>query len=603
MAIASRLARLMGGAIEVNSTPGRGSTFSFRIPVTWATTPTANTNRCGAQEDICDSATPSVMIEDPGTPSVAGGGEQRGERQLSVASFGSSITSSSLIEMSAAPSTVDLSSDSRSSGESPDHPNNQRQKRSLDSLGGPQATTNDIHNSSSSINGAPPTAALPPLPPRPAPPASADFRMSSFFAAATTCTSQPSSPSRNEGNAKLSQEPLQEAENSLQSGGQSSSGDILARRQVVIDVQHYPTGAQLADSCVLVGMSVAVSDVSKADVCVTTPARALTMLRNGWKGRPMVVIGSREEIPIGVQPAVVVVSVPVQHERFLGAMRKALAPCIAALEAPLHPDPTLLNAAAQPHRAAAALLALGGGLCRHSLDNSAFDRRQIFPLSSAALRQRDGGERQGWCPQLESVRSESPTSPHKSSSTHPESELAPRKSSDSAAPLLANNSSNNSAITNSTAAAVASGASVDPHDAAKEAFRILVAEDNPINVRVVLRVLSHVLPNVPVDVVGNGVEVLAATAKTQYDLLLLDIHMPEMDGLEAARLLRERDPEERRPTIVALSADTLLALQGRCAAVGISDFVSKPFRVEDVERVVAIAMEKKVEAGKKTLVR
>lgn len=583
LAIASRLARLMGGGIEVDSTPGRGSTFSFRIPLSWSTTP-SNTR---VASNTCTSELPPV-IDDPDTPSVAS--HVRGQHQLSVASFGSSVTSSSLIEMSAAPSTVDLSTDSRSSGESPEHPNAQPQKRSLDSLGGVQGNVNNdsTHNNT---NGVPHTASLPPLPPRPAPPASADFRMSSFFAAATTCSSQPTSPPSNGGGTNSSREPLQEAENSGQSVGQGhASGDILAGRIVKIDVQHYPTAAQLADSCVLAGMGVAVSDDSKADVCVTTAARALTVLRNGWKGRPVVVIGSRDEIPLGVQPAVVVVSVPVQHERFLNGLRKALAPSIAALEAPLHPDPALLNAVLQPHRAAAALLAAGGGLCRHSLDNSAFDRRQqILPLSSAALRQRDG-ERQGWCPQLDSVRSESPTSPHKSSCTPPESEFAPSEQAGAAADSINGN-------TGTTPAGAT--AAIDAHDAAEENFRILVAEDNPINVRVVLRVLNHVLPNVHVDVVGNGLEVLAATADSKYDLLLLDIHMPEMDGLEAARLLRERDPEERRPTIVALSADTLLALQGRCAAVGISDFVSKPFRVEDVERVVALAMEKKVEAGKR----
>ena len=586
MAIASRLARLMGGAIAVTSAPGHGSTFAFSIPLTWVPIGSTTSNEpeaeCSEDAAACDSATPSDN-DDPGTPSVASRAEG-GVRQMSVASFGSSVTSASSREISAAPSTIDLSTSAdsrRSSGESPDHPNANRKRTSWESLGGgPRGNLN--------INGCVASASLPPLPPRPAPPA---FRMSSFFASSAASSSQPSSPSRN--GSKISRGPLQDADNNAPNAPQAPSVDILAGRSAMIDVPHYPTAAQLTDSCLLAGMAVATGsdDESKADVCITTPARALSVLRNGWKGRPVVVVGSRDEIPLGILPAIVLVSTPVQHERFLDGMRKALAPCIAILEAPLHPDPALLTAIAQSNRAAAAAVVFAGGLCRHSLDNSALDRRHIYSLTSAALRQRDGGERQGWVPHLDCVRSESPISARRSNSLE-RSEL----------PEIdpAMNTNNPSSTSNSVAAVVASNEVVTDANAAKENFRILVAEDNPINVRVVLRVLSHVLPNTKVDVVGNGLEVLAATAKKRYDLLLLDIHMPEMDGLEAARLLRERDPEEIRPTIVALSADTLLALQGRCAAVGITDFVSKPFRVEDVERVIALAMEKKVEAGKKS---
>jgi CheY-like chemotaxis protein len=116
-----------------------------------------------------------------------------------------------------------------------------------------------------------------------------------------------------------------------------------------------------------------------------------------------------------------------------------------------------------------------------------------------------------------------------------------------------------------------------------------VAEDNPINVRVVLRTLDHVLPGAQVDVAANGLEVLAAVRRRRYALVLMDVHMPEMDGLEAAARLQELPPEER-PVIVALSADTLQALPERCRAAGMADFVSKPFRIEDVRRVVGLIM-------------
>jgi len=61
-----------------------------------------------------------------------------------------------------------------------------------------------------------------------------------------------------------------------------------------------------------------------------------------------------------------------------------------------------------------------------------------------------------------------------------------------------------------------------------------------------------------------------------------------MDGLEAAKLLRDSLPPAERPVIVALSADTLQTLPERCLSVGMKDFVGKPFRVEDVERVIAL---------------
>ncbi|KAL4533956.1 hypothetical protein Ndes2437B_g03265 [Nannochloris sp. 'desiccata'] len=353
----------------------------------------------------------------------------------------------------------------------------------------------------------------------------------------------------------------------------------LSGRKIFIDVSHAPTAAQIVDSCRLAGMLVVTttpappspscplplsSDVdglsmstatgdskdadgsSDAEICITTPVRALHVLRNGWKGRPVVVIGSREEVPLVLQPAVVMVSSPIQHSRLLGSLRKALAPCIAALETPLHCDPSVLLQHAGGAGANGAAVVRGPG--RHSLDNSAFDRRHILPLSSAALRQRDGNQQNvaaalpatgGWVPQLSSVRSDSPTK------------------------------------------------------GGQKPFTILVAEDNLINVRVVLRVLHHVLPAAEVDVVNNGLEVLQAAAEKRYDLLLLDIHMPEMDGLEAAEKLHQTLPGDQVPTIVALSADTMESVRQRCAAVGIIDFVSKPFRIEDVERVVAMAKERK----------
>ena len=118
-------------------------------------------------------------------------------------------------------------------------------------------------------------------------------------------------------------------------------------------------------------------------------------------------------------------------------------------------------------------------------------------------------------------------------------------------------------------------------------MRILIAEDNKINQMVARKVLWHVLPDCAIDVVENGEEVLLAVANNpKYDLILMDIHMPKMDGLEAARRVRAMCSPSLSPRIVALSADTLKSVHQQCRAVGIDEFISKPFRVNDMRRIL-----------------
>ncbi|KAG1674483.1 hypothetical protein FOA52_003088 [Chlamydomonas sp. UWO 241] len=122
-------------------------------------------------------------------------------------------------------------------------------------------------------------------------------------------------------------------------------------------------------------------------------------------------------------------------------------------------------------------------------------------------------------------------------------------------------------------------------------LRILVAEDNKVNQKVVLKVLQRIQPvgSPPADVVENGLQVLRKLEEFRYDIILMDIHMPEMDGLEATRKICAKYPDPTdRPRIVALSADTMQLLHDRCRDAGIEEFIVKPLRIEDLQRVLSV---------------
>lgn len=124
-----------------------------------------------------------------------------------------------------------------------------------------------------------------------------------------------------------------------------------------------------------------------------------------------------------------------------------------------------------------------------------------------------------------------------------------------------------------------------PIPRAATSLRILVAEDNPINRAVASGILGkrgHSLVHA-----GNGREALEAVAREPFDLILMDVQMPEMDGLEATRRIRELEKATGRHTkIVAMTAHTMAGDRERCIASGMDDYVSKPLRKEDLLRAL-----------------
>jgi PAS domain S-box-containing protein len=119
-------------------------------------------------------------------------------------------------------------------------------------------------------------------------------------------------------------------------------------------------------------------------------------------------------------------------------------------------------------------------------------------------------------------------------------------------------------------------------------LRILVAEDNRINVMLATALLGKMGHRV--DTVANGREALDALARAPYDLVLMDVHMPEMDGLEATRRIRQADSDGRRRgrlPIVALTASTLEGDRQVCIEAGMDEFLAKPLKPEALHAVLA----------------
>jgi CheY-like chemotaxis protein len=108
------------------------------------------------------------------------------------------------------------------------------------------------------------------------------------------------------------------------------------------------------------------------------------------------------------------------------------------------------------------------------------------------------------------------------------------------------------------------------------ALRILLAEDNAVNQKVALLILEKL--GYRADVASNGLEAVEALERQRYDVVLMDVQMPVLDGLDASRRICERWPEAERPRIVAMTANAMQEDRDACIAAGMNDYVAKPIR-------------------------
>jgi CheY-like chemotaxis protein len=115
-------------------------------------------------------------------------------------------------------------------------------------------------------------------------------------------------------------------------------------------------------------------------------------------------------------------------------------------------------------------------------------------------------------------------------------------------------------------------------------LRILLAEDNATNQKLTLTVLGRL--GYRADVAANGLEVLQALSRQVYDVVLMDIQMPEMDGLEATRRLRRDLPQAQQPHVIAMTANAMQGDREMCLAAGTDDYVSKPIRIGELVGVL-----------------
>jgi CheY-like chemotaxis protein/HPt (histidine-containing phosphotransfer) domain-containing protein len=120
---------------------------------------------------------------------------------------------------------------------------------------------------------------------------------------------------------------------------------------------------------------------------------------------------------------------------------------------------------------------------------------------------------------------------------------------------------------------------LDPDMASKHPLRILLTEDNAVNQKLALKLLEKM--GYGASVAGNGIEAIDSLEANNYDVILMDVQMPEMDGLEATRQIIKRWGDDR-PQIVAMTADAMQGDRERCLEAGMDEYLTKPIRTAEL---------------------
>jgi CheY-like chemotaxis protein len=120
-------------------------------------------------------------------------------------------------------------------------------------------------------------------------------------------------------------------------------------------------------------------------------------------------------------------------------------------------------------------------------------------------------------------------------------------------------------------------------------LRILLAEDNAVNQKLVLRLLEQM--GYRADIASNGIEAIESVERQIYDVILMDVQMPEMDGLEATRQIIAKWPDTH-PRVIGLTANAMQGDRELCIAAGMDDYISKPIRVNELVEALMKAEKK-----------
>jgi CheY-like chemotaxis protein len=142
-----------------------------------------------------------------------------------------------------------------------------------------------------------------------------------------------------------------------------------------------------------------------------------------------------------------------------------------------------------------------------------------------------------------------------------------------------------STVLSPAAAAVPAPAIPGPRLGDRHPLRILIADDNVVNQKVAASMMERL--GYRPDVVANGLEAVAAVRRQPYDVVFMDVHMPELDGVGAMRQIHDEHRDRPRPRIVALTASALEEERLALLAAGMDDYLSKPLQRDRLEAAIA----------------